>query len=50
MRRLLDDDISVMNLEYGESEFSEESEEDKDFATLIAQIEKQASVNWKARR
>jgi len=41
MRRLLDDDISVMNLEYAEGEFSEEGEEDQDSAALIQQLERE---------
>jgi SNF2 family DNA or RNA helicase len=40
MRRLLDDDISVMSLDYGEGEFSEESEEDQDFSALIQQLQR----------
>ena len=43
MRRLLDDDISVMSLDYGEGEFSEESEEDQDFAALIQQLQREDS-------
>ena len=40
MRRLLDDDISVMSLDYGEGEFSEDSEEDYDFSALIQQLQR----------
>jgi SNF2 family DNA or RNA helicase len=49
MRRLLDDDISVMTLEYGEGDFSEESEEDQDFAALIQQLQREASPETQAR-
>lgn len=44
MRRLLDDDISVMSLEYSEAEFSEENEEDQDFAALIQQLQRDTST------
>ncbi|HTA22769.1 MAG TPA: DEAD/DEAH box helicase [Terriglobales bacterium] len=40
MRTLLDDDISVMNLDYEEADFSEESEEDRDFSTLVEHLRK----------
>ncbi len=43
MGRLLDDDISVMNLEYGEGEFSEQNEEDQDFAALIQQLQREVT-------
>jgi len=48
MRRLLDDDISVMSLDYGESQFSEESEEDQDFAALIEQLQREVPVETQA--
>jgi SNF2 family DNA or RNA helicase len=48
MRRLLDDDISVMNLEYGEGEFSEENEEDQDFAALIRQLQREVPAETEA--
>lgn len=38
MRALLDEDISVMNLEYGAAEFSEETEEDRDFSALVEHL------------
>lgn len=40
MRTLLDDDISVMNLDYGASEFSEETEEDRDFSAVIEHLQR----------
>jgi SNF2 family DNA or RNA helicase len=48
MRRLLDDDISVMSLDYGEGEFSEESEEDRDFAALIEQLHREVPAETEA--
>ncbi len=48
MRRLLDDDISVMSLDYGEGEFSEESEEDQDFSALIQQLQRDVPVETQA--
>ena len=48
MRRLLDDDISVMSLDYGEGEFSEESEEDQDFAALIEQLQREVPAETEA--
>jgi hypothetical protein len=48
MRRLLDDDISVMSLEYGESEFSEESEEQQDFSALIQQLQREVTTETQA--
>jgi SNF2 family DNA or RNA helicase len=48
MRRLLDDDISIMSLEYGEGEFSEESEEDQDFTALIHQLHRQLPAETQA--
>ena len=38
MRTLLDDDISVMNLDYDAAEFSEESEEERDFSALVKHL------------
>lgn len=49
MRRLLDDDISVMSLDYGEGEFSEESEEDQDFSALIQQLQRDVPSETQAR-
>lgn len=40
MRRLLDEDISVMSLEYGAAEFSEETEEDRDFLALVEHLQR----------
>jgi SNF2 family DNA or RNA helicase len=40
MRKLLDDDISVMNLDYEASEFSEETEEDKDFSAVVEHLQR----------
>ena len=40
MRRLLDEDISVMSLEYGAGEFSEETEEDRDFSALVEHLQR----------
>jgi SNF2 family DNA or RNA helicase len=48
MHRLLDDDISVMSLDYGEGEFSEESEEDQDFAALIEQLQREVPAKKQA--
>ena len=48
MRRLLDDDISVMSLDYGEGEFSEESEEDQDFSALIRQLQRDIPIEAQA--
>jgi SNF2 family DNA or RNA helicase len=46
MKRLLDEDISVMSLDYEANEFSEESEEDRDFSALVEQLQREAqSVN-----
>lgn len=39
MRGLLDEDISVMSLEYGAGEFSEETEEDRDFSVLVEHLQ-----------
>jgi len=39
MRQLLDEDISVMNLEYRATEFSEETEEDRDFSALVEHLQ-----------
>jgi SNF2-related domain len=50
MRRLLDDDISVMSLDYSEGEFSEESEEDQDFAALIEQLKQEVPAKTDAQR
>jgi hypothetical protein len=38
MRSLLDDDITVLNLDYESKEFTEEGEEDRDFSALIEQL------------
>ncbi|MBZ5647160.1 MAG: DEAD/DEAH box helicase [Acidobacteriia bacterium] len=47
MKALLDDDIAVMSLEYGAAEFSEETEEDRDFAALVEQL-RQSQVSQSA--
>jgi SNF2 family DNA or RNA helicase len=39
MRGLLDEDISVMSLEYGAGEFSEDTEEDRDFSALVKHLQ-----------
>ncbi|HTV58941.1 MAG TPA: DEAD/DEAH box helicase [Verrucomicrobiae bacterium] len=48
MRSLLDDDISVMSLDYGEAEFSEESEEDQDFSALIRQLQRDVQIETRS--
>jgi SNF2 family DNA or RNA helicase len=40
MRRLLDEDISVMSLEYGAGEFSEETDQDRDFSALVEHLQR----------
>jgi SNF2 family DNA or RNA helicase len=44
MRTLRDDDISVMNLDYSASEFSEETEEDRDFSAVIDQLQRNQAI------
>lgn len=39
MRALLDEDISVMSLDYGAGDFSEETEEDRDFSALVKHLQ-----------
>jgi len=38
MEELFDEDFSIMNLEYAESEFSEETEEDRDYSALLKHL------------
>jgi len=45
MRKLLDDDISVMNLDYQASEFSEETEEDRDFSALVEHLQQNQAAS-----
>jgi len=40
LRRLLEGDISVLNLDYETAEFTEESEEEGDFSALVEQLQR----------
>jgi hypothetical protein len=46
MLKLLDEDFSIMSLEYAPGEFSEETEEERDYSALVEQLKRdvQASV------
>ncbi len=44
MLKLLDEDLSIMSLEYSAGEFSEESEEDRDYSALLEHLKREVQA------